>query len=393
MTRFPERFLWGAATAAHQVEGNNLNTDFWAIENRSGSPMPERSGDACDSYHRWPEDLDVLSDAGLDTYRFSLDWSRIEPSPGRVSKAELAHYRRMIDGCFARGITPMVTIHHFASPQWFAERGGWAADDAVDRFAQFVRAVVPIVRDVPWIVTFNEPNMLAMMVNMFKQERRAENVAGAMPPPDGAVTEVLIRAHHTAREILHAGTSAAVGWTIANQNFQSEPGAEEVTREWAWSREDVFIDAAREDDFIGVQAYTRVRIGSDGALKLQEGARTTLTGWEYYPEAAAEALRHTAELAPGVPLLVTENGIATADDAERIEYTTGSLAAIAAVAAEGIDVRGYVHWSLLDNFEWGSYAPTFGLVAVDRETFVRSPKASLTWLGDVARRGQLHPAG
>jgi beta-glucosidase len=389
MTTFPVNFLWGAATAAHQIEGNNVNSDLWAVENEPDSPLPERSGDACDSYHRWAEDLDILSWAGLNTYRFSLDWSRIEPSPGHVSNAELAHYRRIIDGCFERRITPVVTAHHFSSPRWFAQRGGWLAEDAVARFENYVRAVVPIVKDVPWVCTFNEPNMLAMMVNMLREGRRAENVAGAMPPPDVAISNVLIQAHHAVTPILREGTSAAVGWTIANQNFQAAPGADDVMREWAWFREDLFIDAARADDFIGIQAYTRVRIGHDGALPLPDGARTTITGWEYYPTAAAEALRHTAQLAPGVPLLVTENGIATADDRERIEYTTGSLQAVAAAIADGIDVRGYIHWSLLDNFEWGSYAPTFGLIAVDRETFARTPKPSLGWLGGIAQHGTL----
>lgn len=389
MTSFPDGFLWGAATAAHQIEGNNTNSDFWAIENAPGSFMPDRSGDACDSYHRWPEDLDLLVESGLKAYRFSLDWSRIEPTAGHVSRAQLAHYRRMIDGCLERGITPVVTLHHFTAPRWFAENGGWAAADAVPLFGRFVEAVSPILGDVQHICTINEPNMLAMMANMMKEERRAENVAGAMPPPDDTISAVLIDAHHRARDILHSETDARVGWTIANQNFQAEPGAEEETKEWAWSREDRFIHAAVEDDFIGVQAYTRVRIGKDGALSMPEGARTTITGWEFYPHAVGEALRHTADLAPGIPLIVTENGIATSDDAERIEYTTGALESVATAIADGVPVQGYFHWTWLDNFEWGSYAPTFGLVAVDRETFVRTPKPSAAWLGGIATRNAL----
>jgi beta-glucosidase len=178
---------------------------------------------------------------------------------------------------------------------------------------------------------------------------------------------------------------AKVGWTIANQNFEAEPGAEQLASEWAWSREDLFIDAAAEDDFIGVQAYTRVRLGKHGPLEPPQGSRTTLTGWEYYPQAMAGALRHTARRLPGVPMMVTENGIATATDAERIAYTSTVLAGIAEVIREGLDVRGYLHWSWLDNFEWGSYTPTFGLVSVDRRTFARTLKPSATWLGEMAR--------
>lgn len=382
---FPDGFLWGASTAAHQIEGNNTNSDFWTLENAPNSFLPERSGDACDSYHRWREDLDLLAASGLNSYRFSLDWSRIEPARGHFSRAALEHYRRMILGCIERGVTPVVTLHHFTSPQWFAAGGGWLAPDAIQLFVEYVRATTRILGDVPWVCTMNEPNMIAMLANMLRAEKRSENVAGAMPPPDDAISAVVIDAHHAARDVLHGEVAGKVGWTIANQNFQSEPGAEDVTQEWGWSREDRFIAAAADDDFIGVQAYTRVRIGAEGALPLSEDARTTLTGWEYYPAAVGEALRHTAARLPGVPLLVTENGIATSDDAERIEYTTGALASVVAAVEDGLDVRGYFHWSLLDNFEWGSYSPTFGLISVDRRTFQRSPKPSLSWLGQVAR--------
>lgn len=389
MTTFPTGFQWGASTAAHQIEGNNLNSDFWALENAPNSFIPERSGDACDSYHRWPTDLDLLAETGLGAYRFSLDWSRIEPSEGNFSRAELAHYRRIIDGCVQRGITPIVTLHHFTHPRWFTDQGGWSGPNALVYFDRFVRVASSILDGVADVVTINEPNMVAMMVNMFKEERRNELVAGAMPPPDQQVSEILAEAHGRAREILHQETDARVGWTIANQNFQAAPGAEEETKAWAWSREDFFIEAARSDDFIGVQAYTRVRIGKDGALPIPDGARTTLTGWEYYPPAIGHALRHTAEIAPGIPLLVTENGIATSDDDERIAYTHGALSSVAEAISEGVPVRGYLHWSWLDNYEWGSYLPTFGLVAVDRESFVRSPRRSATWLGAISRANAL----
>ncbi|MEV5824172.1 family 1 glycosylhydrolase [Spirillospora sp. NPDC052242] len=383
---FPDGFLWGAATGAHQTEGNNVASDFWALENRPDGFLPERSGDACDSYHRWPEDLDIVRDAGLNAYRFGIEWARIEPVEGHVSRAALAHYRRVIEGCLERGLTPVVTLHHFTSPLWFAKAGGWTDGGAVDRFRRYVRGVRPILDGVPWVCTINEPNMLAMMANMVKREKRSENVAGAMPPPDPAVADALTEAHRAAREEL---APLASGWTIANQNFEAVDGAEAERDEWAWSREDRFIDAAKDDDFVGVQAYTRVRIGRDGALPEPDGARRTLTGWEFYPAALGGAVRHTAARIPGVPILVTENGIATRDDAERIEYTRGALAGLRDAMADGADVRGYLHWSLLDNYEWGTYAPTFGLVAVDRDTFARTVKPSARWLGEVARTGDL----
>ncbi|MCC8242712.1 glycoside hydrolase family 1 protein [Saccharothrix luteola] len=387
---FPDDFLWGAATAAHQVEGNNTASDLWAFENAPDSFLPERSGDACDSYHRWPEDLDIVRDLGLTSYRFSIEWARVEPAPGHVSRAQLAHYRRVVEGCLERGLTPVVTLHHFTTPLWFRAAGGWTGDDAVSRFRAYVRSVLPILDGVEWVCTVNEPNMVAMMSAMIKRGERKENVAGAMPPPDQDVADALIAAHRAAREELAALPRVRSGWTVANQNFQAAAGADDLAAEWAHSREDQFLDVAGDDDFIGVQAYTRVVIGDGGPIEPDPDARRTLTGWEFYPDALEGAVRHTADrVGPAVPILVTENGIATADDAERIDYTRGALAGLARAIADGVDVRGYLHWSLLDNYEWGSWTPTFGLVSVDRETFTRTIKPSARWYGQVARTGIL----
>jgi beta-glucosidase len=383
-----EGFLWGAATAPHQIEGNNTGSDVWALENAPGSIMPERSGDACDSYHRWREDMDIARDLGLNSYRFGVEWARIEPEPGRFSLAELAHYRRMVEGCAERGLTPVVTLHHFTSPKWFSAAGGWTGPDGADLFRRYVRQVRAILDGVPWVCTINEPNMLAMITSMRRGGERRENVAGAMPPPDQETAEALMAAHHTAREELSGLSGTRSGWTVANQNFQAVDGAEELAAEWAYTREDQFLDAAKDDDFVGVQAYTRVVIGPDGPVEPAPDARRTLTGWEFHPQALEGAVRHTAERTGGVPVLVTENGIATADDDERIAYTREALAGLGRAVADGVDVRGYLHWSLLDNYEWGSWAPTFGLVAVDRKTFARTVKPSARWYGDLARTGR-----
>jgi beta-glucosidase len=179
------------------------------------------------------------------------------------------------------------------------------------------------------------------------------------------------------------------GWTVANQAVQAADGAEQRAGQWRHAREDQFLDIAAGDDFIGVQAYTRTVIGPDGPLPRDAQTRRTLTGWEFYPPALEAAVRHTASRTAGVPILVTENGIATRHDPERIEYTRDAVIGLSCAIHDDIDVRGYLHWSLLDNYEWGTYRPTFGLVAVDRDTFGRTPKPSARWLGSAARENGL----
>lgn len=386
--RFPDGFLWGASTAAHQVEGNNVNSDWWQREHGHlpGAPVESPSGDAADSFHRYPEDMKLLADAGLNSYRFSVEWARIEPEEGFVSRAMLDHYRRMVDTAYELGLQPMVTLHHFTNPVWFAKAGGWLTDAAVDRFTRYVEAALPVLDGVDLVCTINEPNMVSVL---------ADPAVGfpsiGLPPGVPHVTDRLIAAHKRAVDVVR-GAGSRAGWSIATQAYQPEPGAEHVAAEYGWSREDVFLDAASGDDWVGVQAYTRTRIGPDGPLPIPENAERTLTGWEYYPPAIGDGIRNSWAR-NGLPVHVTENGIATADDKRRIDYTRGALEAVAATMADGVDVRGYLHWSALDNYEWGSYRPTFGLIGWDPATFERRPKPSLGWLGEVARRGAMPPVG
>ncbi|WP_157246714.1 glycoside hydrolase family 1 protein [Nonomuraea typhae] len=386
----PDGFLWGASTSAHQTEGGNTNSDWWAMEHDSAGTghIKEPSGDACDSYHRWREDMDLLAGLGFTDYRFSIEWARIEPAPGEFSRAALDHYRRMADGARERGLRPMVTLHHFSSPQWFARRGGWSAPDAAELFARYVDAAAPVYAEgVEHVCTVNEPNMIATMASYLHLLTTGGSLpAAGLPEPDPAVTECLTEAHRRAVEAVKSrAPHVRTGWSVANQVYQALPGSEEITAAYSHSREDLFLQAAAGDDWLGVQSYTRTRIGPGGPVPAPQDAERTLTGWEYYPAALGEALRHTAAVAPGTPLIVTENGIATADDARRIAYTGGALQGLAAAMADGVDVRGYFHWSALDNYEWGTYAPTFGLIHVDRRTFARTPKPSAAWLGAIGR--------
>ncbi|MFC9034696.1 glycoside hydrolase family 1 protein [Streptomyces arboris] len=387
---FPEGFLWGASTAAHQIEGNNTNSDWWIKEHTAGTHIQEPSLDACDSYHRWPEDMDLLASLGFTDYRFSIEWARIEPVEGSFSRAELAHYRRMVEGAIARGLRPMVTLHHFTVPQWFEARGGWTAESATELFARYVAACAPVIsQGVRHVCTINEPNMIAVMAGQAKRGDIGFPPAG-LPTPDDETTQAVIAAHHAAvKEVRALDAGIQVGWTIANQVYQALPGAEDVTAAYRHPREDVFIEAARGDDWIGVQSYTRTRIGPDGPIPAPDDVERTLTQWEFYPSAVGEALRHTAEVVGDVPLIVTENGIATADDTRRADYYAGALNEVASALADGIDIQGYLAWSALDNYEWGSFKPTFGLIAVDLETFERTARPSAQWLGSLGRTREL----
>jgi len=387
---FPAGFVWGAATAAHQVEGGNWNNDWWVWEHSPGTPCREPSGDACDHYHRYADDLELLAGLGFNAYRFSLEWSRIEPEDGEFSAAALDHYRRMCDACLVRGLQPIVTFHHFTTPRWVAARGGWTEPATADLFARYCeRAAVRLGDVVGRVCTLNEPNIVADIGYRW----------GLFPPGarDPALrlqaNEVLIAAHHEAVAAIRSGPGRApIGLTLALQDYQALEGGEDLRDRERHDMEDVFLQAVRGDDFLGVQTYTRVRIAPDGPRAPSPKARVTHMGWEFWPEALEACIRRASALA-GVPILVSENGVAIDDDRERIEYIERALRGVRACLDDGIPVQGYVYWSLLDNFEWAfGYRPKFGLIAVDRATQARTPRPSAGWLGAVARANVLPAA-
>jgi beta-glucosidase len=385
---FPDGFLWGTATAAHQVEGGNWNNDWWMWEHDPDSPCVESSGDACDHFWRYPGDIALLADLGFGAYRFSLEWSRIEPEEGEFSRNALDHYRRMIACCQAHGLVPVVTYHHFTTPRWaVVGTAGWEDPVTAERFARFCeRAAAHLGEDVGIHCTINEPNIVALMghyLGVFppgKRDRDAYERAN----------DNLIRAHRLAYDAIKAGPGdAPVGLTLSMQDFQAVPGGEQPMQEARHRMEDVFLEAARGDDYLGAQMYSRLRFGPDGILGPEEGVRTTLMGYEFWPQSLEVTVRRAAEVAR-VPIYVTENGIGTDDDSQRTEYVTQALRGLRRCLDDGIDVRGYFCWSAMDNFEWAlGYEPTFGLIAVDRQTQERTPKPSAHWLGDIARTNRL----
>jgi beta-glucosidase len=345
-----------------------------------------------DHYHRWREDLDLLAGAGLTAYRFSLEWSRLEPEEGEVSRAEIDHYRRVVDGCRERGLTPVVTLNHFTTPRWFHRDGSWRNPSAGDRFARFTELALPILTDAGYVLTLNEPNLAACLPVLAGMAARGEQING-LPKPDQGIVDVLLAAHRRSLEVLRGAGSPPVGLAMVGQEWIAEDGGETEMAAHRAAMEDQFLAAAADCDFVGMQVYSCARIGPNGPVAGPPDSKMTLAHMEYRPQALGQSVRRVREVVPQMPIMITENGIATADDEQRIAYTEGSLQGLQSAIADGADVRGYLHWSLLDNFEWFSgYAPTFGLVAVDRTTFVRTPKPSLGWLGEVARRNALAPS-
>jgi beta-glucosidase len=284
----------------------------------------------------------------------------------------------------------VVTFHHFTTPRWLAARGGWEAPDAPERFARFVERATAHFGDlIGRACTFNEPNVVAVL----------GYTVGIYPPGlkdeiarHFAVNEAFIRAHRLAVEALRSGPgNFPVGLTLSMEEMVAGEGGEGIRDAAEQVMEDTFLNATEGDDFVGVQCYERTVMGPEGPLPPAPGTRLTQMGYEWAPRVVEHCVRRAARVT-GLPVVVTENGIATEDDTERIEFLTEALESLHRCIDEGIDVRGFFAWSLLDNFEWHlGFAPKFGLVGVERKTFERRPKPSAFWLGKVAQANALVP--
>lgn len=402
---FPQGFVWGAATSGHQTEGNNIASDQWLFETVEPRMAKTPSGDACNSFALWPLDLALVEAANLSSYRFSIEWPRIEPVKGEFSTAMLDHYRAMLEGCRARGIEPMVTLCHFTTPRWFAAGGGWKQGDAAQLFARYAARVMEHMGDlVGPVVTINEANVcnllgIGMPEGFFRavgttlaeaarQSGSEEFVLSNLVLPEDreAVTRGLLAGHAEGRAAIRKmAPHARVGVTIAVNDEQAVPGGEtmrDTIRERAYGD---WLRAAREDDFIGVQNYHRAVWGPDGKRHAPEGATVNFSGEEVYAPSLANAVRYVHG-AVGKPIYVTEHGVGTRDDTIRQRLIVEALRHLRGAIAEGVPVRGYYHWSLLDNYEWGGEPENrFGLVTVNPVTFERTPKPSYATLAAIAR--------
>jgi beta-glucosidase len=381
-------FLWGAATAAHQVEGGNRWNDWWALE--EAGRLPHRSGDACRHYELYESDFDLARSLGHNAHRLSIEWSRIEPAEGQWSDAALEHYLRVMAALRRRGLEPLVTLQHFTLPAWLARRGGWLAPDAVERFARYVEvAARALAGDVRYWITINEPTVYVkhayLACDWPPLGRRSWSAAAR-------ALQRLGRAHARAYDLLHAqrgdamvGISHSAPYVVPCDPGRAADRLAARLRDFALNEIPFrcFGRPARTVlDFIGLNYYARQVVRARGASPFgtectedHHGAKRHFStlGWEVYPPGLAEVLRRFSAF--GLPLMVTENGIATGDEDERTQYLRDHVASLARARAEGVDVRGYFWWTLMDNYEWTSGRQArFGLCETNYATQARRPR-------------------
>lgn len=407
MTGSTNRFLWGVASSGHQTEGDNTDSDTWFAEHVSPSVFQEPSGRACDGWTRWAEDVDLAAGMGLSAYRFSVEWARVEPAEGEFRDDVVDHYAAIADRCLERGMAPVVTLNHFTSPHWFAMRGGWLDPCAPGLFARYCEWVVRAFGDrMAFAVTMNEPNLARLLtwsgLPEFVRRLERDTLAAAsraagvdryrlsnvvLPEELDAMADGMAAGHRAAREAMKAvrpelpvGLSLAV---VDDQVVGDDPSYRDRKRAEVYGR---WLSLAREDDFVGVQNYERRYYDGTGEVDEHgEPVQRELFGG-VDPRSLAGAVRYAHEVSR-VPVLVTEHGIATDDDSRRVALIEESLPHLLVATDGGVPVLGYLHWTLMDNFEWiFGYGQQLGLHSVDRTTFARTPKPSAAVYADLVCR-------
>jgi beta-glucosidase len=451
--RFPENFLWGTATASYQVEGavkeGGRGASIWdTFSHTPGKVVHGDTGDiACDQYHRLEEDLDLMSELGLQAYRFSVAWPRIQPDgSGPANQTGLDFYRRLVDGLRQRSIDPMLTLYHWDLPQALEDLGGWTERDTSERFAEYAGIVYEALSEsVGFWITLNEPWVAAWMgYGLGVHAPGISDAAKAL-----AATHHLLLGHGLAMERMRsAGDENQLGVTLnlhpARPSRDREPDREAARRVDGQANrlyldplfrstypEDVFSHYKERGadlsfvqdgdlskisvpiDFLGVNYYFRNTVRDapgedasgipfadlDARPVVPHAAEKTAMGWPVEPEGLTEILVRIKEDYADVPIYVTENGRAVndyidpegeVDDEERVSYLDAHFRAAHEALERGVDLRGYMVWSFLDNFEWAEgYSKRFGIVFVEYGTQRRVPKSSARWYSDVIRRNGL----
>lgn len=405
MYKFPKDFFWGAAASAYQVEGNNLNCDWWEWEKKVG--LKEPSGFACRHYDLYQEDFDLAKGLGHNALRLSIEWSRIEPEEGKFSTKEIGHYIDVIDSLRKRNLEPIVTLHHFTNPLWFARLGGWLNKKAADYFLRYVQKAVDSLCDkVKYWVTINEP-----MVYMHHAY-----ILGAWPPQEKSffkariVKENLLWAHIRSYKLIHEiyakRNLGLPSVSLAKNLMVFAPCSPTLKNRFAVYLRDrqfnfEFIERliqAKSLDFIGINYYTRNLVDIenwnfsslilDTCKKDHSSLEKNCLGWDIHPEGLYNLLLRLKRYI--LPVFILENGTCTEDDNIRWNFIYEHLKNIHQAMEEGVGVLGYIYWSLTDNFEWDKgFKPHFGLIKVDYDTYKRTVRESAKKFALVCKSGQL----
>jgi len=397
--KFPEGFLWGAATAAHQVEGNNTNSDWYAWEEsekrrselvaQGKNPEDFKSGIACDSYNRYEEDFGLAEHLNQNATRLSIEWARLEPREGFYDQEEEDHYEKVLQSAKAHGLTTFVTLHHFTSPQWFSNSGGFSKKSNTEFFIRFARHIAKrLGQYTDFWITFNEPEIYSTHGFLL----------GKYPPHIKSLSKTyqviqnIIYAHNTLARDLKMQTGKPVSMAyhlsdIQSTSLFSSPLASFVHHV---ANEYILDRTASHCDYIGVNYYTHRHVGVFGPRRhSHSGHEVTDLGWGIHPEGLERVLLKAKKY--NKPLYITENGLADKGDEKREKYIKDHLRFIHSAIQKGADVRGYLYWSLLDNFEWEKgFEPRFGLVEIDREDLLRRKvRYSATRYAEICKNNQI----
>lgn len=407
---FPKRFFWGASTSAHQVEGGNHNQwSVWELENAKAlaqqakyqsthlpkwdsiqdealSPANYVSGAAVDHYNRYTEDFAYVKAMNMNAFRFSIEWSRIEPSEGAWNVEAIQHYREYLQALKAKGIEPFVTLWHWTMPTWFIEKGGFEKRANIQYFVRFAEKVLmELGNEFRYIITINEPDTYIAQGyiegNWPPMQQRKLTAVWVYLNLAKAHREVYKLAKAKSRKFIVGLSKNSLHQYAGDDAFTSKLAAKVAT----WGADDFFLNRVkRKLDFIGVNYYFTNRFL--GYKIHNPNERLNDMGWDMQPqniEFVLERLHQKYKL----PLIVTENGVADRDDEFRKWWISQTLVAMHKALQKGVKLEGYLHWSLLDNFEWSSgFWPRFGLLAVDPKTKKRTPRASAKWFAKVLKQ-------
>lgn len=398
----PKNFFWGAATSAYQVEGNNVNSDWWWWEKKVGL---QESGAACRHYEFYKQDFDLAGELNHNAHRLSIEWSRIEPQEGQFSSQELEHYRDVILSLKERNIEPIVTLHHFTNPVWFANLGGWHNEKAAAYFLRYVDKIVNILCDkVRFWVTINEPMVYVSH----------SYILGVWPPQEVSlskakkVTDNLAQAHIQAYKLIHniyRKKKLLPCFISIAQNLQAfEPCGTSLRNKFAVYLRNkfynfIFIERLLRQnslDYLGINYYARSLIEVekwslknlflDTCAKGHYPLKKNSLGWDIYPQGLYKLLVRLKKY--NLPIFILENGICTDNDALRWDYIYEHLKNLFLAISEGVEVLGYIYWSLIDNFEWDKgFGHRFGLIEVDYNTYERRIRESARRFQEVCRTG------